>query len=311
MWFRQFQLFQISQAITYTPENIAAKLEPMAFTPCLPSFPVSVGWIPPVDDENAPLIHAANGYMMLCMQVEEKILPAAVIRQELLAKIKKIEASGERKVRQKDKLALRDEVTMDLLPRAFSKITKLYAYIDTKTNMLVVGSTSTSKIDQFITLFKRSLNEGLQPFDLYKVAPIMTRWIKDKNYPREFSVEKAGVLQDPNQQNRVIRCQHQDLFANGVQAFLKDGCELKQVALCWHDRVNFVLADDFSLRSIRLQDEIIAAAKEIDVESKQQQFDADFFIMTETFSGLIKDLLAVFAKGEHEVEEKAKEVEVA
>jgi recombination associated protein RdgC len=105
-------------------------------------------------------------------------------------------------------------------------------------------------------------------------------------------------LQDPSEQTRIIRCQQQDLFAASIQALLKDGCEVKQIALCWHDRVRFVLAEDFSLRSIRLEEEVIAAAKEIDVESKQQQFAADFFLMTETYSGLIEDLLKTFAKGE-------------
>ena len=103
-------------------------------------------------------------------------------------------------------------------------------------------------------------------------------------------------MQDPNKQTRMIRCQNQDLFANSVQAFIKEGCEVKQLALLWHDRVSFVLADDFSIRSIRFQDEVIAAAKDINAETKQQEFDADFFIMTQTFHGLFDDLLALFSK---------------
>lgn len=122
----------------------------------------------------------------------------------------------------------------------------------------------------------------------------MTHWLKTQDYPKLFSIEKSCVLQDANQEARVIRCQQQDLFASSIQSLIKDGCEVKQLALCWYDRVNFVLADDFSLRSIKFQEEILEQIGEIDTETQQQQLDADFFITTETFSGLLKDLLEVF-----------------
>lgn len=97
-------------------------------------MPSSIGWVSPVDEDGAPLVRAVNGCMMLCMQIEEKILPAAVIRQELMDKVKQIESDEGRKVYQKQKLSLKDEITMTLLPRAFSKFTRFYAYIDTKIN---------------------------------------------------------------------------------------------------------------------------------------------------------------------------------
>lgn len=296
MWFKQAQLFQLTDPITYAPEKIAENLLAMAFTPCLPSFPMSVGWISPIDLDDAPLVHAANGFIMICMQVEEKILPASVIRQQLTEKIKRIEEREDKKIRQKDKLSLKDEVVMDLLPRAFTKLTRVYAYIDTQNARLVIGTLNANKVDQFITLFKRSFSEGFRGYDVIKPSLLMTQWVKTKNHPSLFAIEDACMMQDPNKQTRTIRCNNQDLFTNGVQSFIKEGCEVKQLALSWNERVNFVLADDFSLRNIQPQDEIIAAAKEFDPETKQQQFDADFFIMTQTLTALFNDLITVFNK---------------
>ena len=145
MWFKQIQLFQLPDSIRFSPDEVTAQLEPFCFTPCLPSFPSSYGWVSPFDDENAPLAHSLNGFIMLCLQIEEKILPATVIRHELNEKIKRIEASGDRKVRQKEKLSLKDEVTMTLLPRAFSKLTRIYAYIDPRNHWLVLGTTNAGK----------------------------------------------------------------------------------------------------------------------------------------------------------------------
>lgn len=299
MLFKQLQLLQLTDSLNYSPEALAEKLAPLAFTPCLPSFPYSIGWVSPfIDAEEGPLVHAMNGNILLCMQLEEKILPAAVIRQTLNEKIKNIEARDDRKMRQKEKLSLKDEVTMTLLPRAFTKLTRVYAYIDTKNQWLVLGTTHAGKTEQFMMLFKKSVSENVFPFDLKKLSPLMTHWLKTQDYPTIFSIEKACVLQDASQQTRIIRCQQQDLFASSIQALIKDGCEVKQLAMCWFDRVNFVLAEDCSLRSIKFQEEILAQVNEIDTETQQQRFDADFFITTETFSGLIKDLLGLFMNPE-------------
>ncbi len=298
MWFKQVKLYQLTESFRLPVEQLIEKLEPLAFTSCLPSMPSSVGWIAPVDEEGAPLVRAINGCMMLCLQFEEKILPAAVIRQELSDRVKQIEASEGRKVYQKQKLSLKDEIIMTLLPRAFSKLTRLYAYIDTRNQWLVVGSTNEKKVEQFISLFKKSVTESVTTFELQKLSPAITHWLKNQNYPTTLSIEKACVLQDPEQQNRVVRCQQQDLFANSIQAFIKEGYLVKQLALCWQDYVNFVLVDNFSLQSIRFEDQVIAQANDIETETKQQQFDADFLIMSETLAGLLKEMLQLFLKTE-------------
>jgi recombination associated protein RdgC len=305
MWFKQVQIFQLTDPISYTPEKIAQLLEPLGFTSCLPSMHSSIGWAAPIDIDNASLVHGMNGYMMICLQVEEKILPATVVRQELNDKIKQRELTDDRKIRSKEKLSMKDEIIMTLLPRAFTKMSRVYAYIDTKKNWLILGTTNAKKTEDFISLFKKSVSEHIKSFEINKVSPILTHWLKNQSYPREFSVEKTCLLQDPEQQNRIIRCQQQDLFASSIQSIIKDGCEVKQLAICWQDRVTFMLAEDFSLRSIQYQEDILMAVKEMDSETAQQQFDADFFIMTETLSALVTDLLKLFVKTAPMVETSA------
>ncbi len=310
MWFKQLQVFQLTTPMSYAPKKLAQQLETLAFTPCLPSMPNSIGWTAPLESEGAPLVQAMNGYMMICMQSEDKILPAAVVSQALQEKIKKIEAADDRRVRSKEKMAMKDEMIITLLPRAFTKLSRLYAYIDTKNNQLILATTNAKKVEQFMSLFKKSVSEDIRAFELHKVSPVMTNWVKSQKYPQEFAVEKACLLQDPNQQNRIIRCQHQDLFAPSIQSILKDGCEVKQLALSWQDRVNFVIEENLLLRGIQYQEDVLMAVKEIDCETEQQQFDADFFIMSETLTALLQDLLKIFSKV---IEEKAvsKEKEVS
>ena len=296
MWFKQIQLFQLNDSFDYSKDNLVECLEKLLFKPCLPSMPSSMGWSRLVDEDNAPLVRAVNNCLMFCLQIEEKVLPAAVIRQALTEKIKQIQTAEDRKVRQKEKLSLKDEVIMTLLPRAFTKLTQVHAYIDTKYHWLVLGTNSTTKTEQFLTMFKKSISEEIHPFELKKLSPIMTHWIKEKNYPSSLAVEKSCLLQDPKQQNRIIRCQQQDLFVNGIQSLIKDGCEIKQLALSYRDQIKFVLAEDFSLRNLQFEDEIREQVRELEPETIQQQLDADFLIMTTTLCELLKELLGLFIK---------------
>lgn len=295
MWFKQVQLFQLTHPIQFSPTTIAEKLEPLAFSPCLPSMPSSMGWVPPMEEEGAPLARGINGCVMICLQIEEKILPASVINQALKDKIKQIELNEARRVRAKEKLTFKDEVVITLLPRAFTKLTRFYAYIDTRHQWLVLNTTSPAKSELFLSMFKKTFGDGITTHELIKPSLLMTSWLKNKDYPTAFSIEKSCVLQDPDQQNRVIRCQQQDLFDESIQSLVKNGCAVIQMGLCWHDKLTFVMAEDFSLRSIRLAEDDIAEIQD-EMETKQQKFDADLIMMTESYAGLINELLPLFTK---------------
>jgi recombination associated protein RdgC len=294
--FKQMQIFQINHSQSYFYDELIAKLQALPFQPCLPSLPISVGWAAPVEEEGAPLAEQINQRLMICMQTEERILPAAVVRQSLKEKVKQLEAANQRKLGKKEKNALKDEVVMTLLPRSFTKLSRTYAYIDIKHNWLVLGTTSKKRTEQVLALFKKTIGEAIHAIEFKKISPILTQWINHKEHPEAFAIEKKGVLQDANQKSRVIRCQHQDLFANSISELIQDGCELKQLAVVWRDSIRFVLSDDFTLRSIKFEDALIEQVKEMEAETKQQQFMADFFMMTESVSSLLEDLLSLFAK---------------
>ena len=161
MWFKQAQLFKLKNIISYNPENLSIQLNPFVFHPCLANLPMSQGWVPPMEEEGAPLVHAACDFMMICLQIEEKILPSSVVKQKTKEEIKKIESAREQKVLSKEKSELRQKVYNELLPKAFCKITKIYAYFDTKNNWIILNTINAKKTEMFISFLKKSL-EGEQ-----------------------------------------------------------------------------------------------------------------------------------------------------
>jgi recombination associated protein RdgC len=295
MWFKQIQIFQLSTRFKHQASEIHQRLEPFAFQSCLPSMPSSMGWVSPLGEEDAPLTRGLNGCFMITLQIEDKILPASVVNQTLKDKIKQIELNEARKVRQKEKLNFKDELVHTLLTRAFTKFTNLSAYIDTRNHWLVLNSISPAKTELFLTMFQKAFGECMEEVEVVKPSALLTHWLKTQEYPQEFSIGKSCVLQDPEQQNRVVRCQQQDLFTSGVQTIFKEGFDVIQMELCWQDRIRFVLADDFSLRSVTLNEEDINEMKET-YEDKNERFDADLILMSESYTGMFKDLLKLFIK---------------
>lgn len=295
MWFKQIQLFHLSTNFKIQASDINNRLEPFAFQPCLPSMPSSMGWISPIDEEDAPLTRGMNGCYMITLQIEDKILPATVVSQALKEKVKQIELNEARRVRQKEKMTYKDELVHTLLTQAFTKLSTLHAYIDTRNKWLVLNTISASKTDLFISMFQKAFGECVDRLDIIKPSALLTHWMKKKEYPEVLEIGKSCVLQDPEQQNRIVKCQQQDLFASGIQSLLHEGFDVTQLELCWQDRINFTLADDFSLRGVHLAGDDVKDMTD-SFETKQEKFDSDLIIMIESMSGVFGDLLEIFQR---------------
>lgn len=305
MWFRQVQIFQLTRGSFRTPpETLAERLGLLAFSPCLPSMPFSMGWAPPAGGEDDRLFRMINDCIMLCLETEEKILPATVVRQFVQDKVRKIETEENRKVYAKEKNTLKDEMIMTLLPRAFTRRHRVYGYIDLKKQWLILGTANAKRAEQFVSLFKKSLSEEVTPLRVDALSEKMTQWVQSGEGLSPFSIGDACVMQDKAEQGRVIRCRQQDLCEDGIQSLLKTGCQVRQLALTWQDQMEFILADPFVLQSVRFQDEIVERSRELEPETEQQQFDADFFIFSGVFSLMFGDLMQV-VNAEAEIIEEA------
>ena len=216
-----------------------------------------------------------------------------MINQSVKDKVKQIELSEGRKVGKKEKLTLKDETTHTLLLRAFSRYTTLFAYIDTRNQWLVLNSVSSSRTEQFLTMFKKSFGEIIESPEVVKPSSVVTRWLKGEQYPEIISIEKSCVLQDPNEQHRMIRCTQQNLFSPSIQGLVKEGCQAIQIELCWQDRLRFSLSEDFTMRGMRVAEEDMVEIND-QLETKQEKFDADLIMMSEMHAGLFKDLFDIF-----------------
>lgn len=292
MWFKNIKVFNLPKDFNYTPENLAEQLQQFNFTPCTSAMPMSLGWVSPIELDEAPLVHAALGKSLICLQIEEKVLPASVIAQHAQDKIKEIQNLEDRKLSKREKASIKDQVYFSLIQQAFCRTSRIYAYFDLQKNWLIVNSTNAKKLELFVAHLKKTLDSiELKIPETKKIPRLMMHWLLSGGYPDIFTIEDNAVLEDYNNSSHVIRCRNQDLFAKEIQSIIKDGCVPIQISLNWQDRITFNLNQDFTLTSLKYADVVIETAKEGEAETEAERFDADYCIMTETLHHFITDLM--------------------
>jgi recombination associated protein RdgC len=218
---------------------------------------------------------------MVCARKDEKVLPAAVVREVLADRVAEIEEAEDRKVRRREQGEMRDEIMQDLLPKAFSKSALTYAYIDTKNEWLVVDAASPKRAEELISLMRETLGSfQVRPVQVnLSPAAVMTAWLS--GHPSdEFLLQDECELRDPVEEGAIVRCRRQDLEGDEITTHLKAGKQVVRLSLNWGERLSFVFTEDMSVKRLKFLDVIQEQAAEAEAEDAATRFDVDFSLMT-------------------------------
>ena len=141
MWFKNIRLYCLTQPFDLSSEDFELQLADHAFIPCTNYEKSRIGWVSPMGNaapdlnassaesmdgveglvgaedsaaqssELAPLLtHTVGNYIMLCAQMQDRLLPASVVREATEEKVAEIEARQGRKVYRKEKREIQDDV---------------------------------------------------------------------------------------------------------------------------------------------------------------------------------------------------------
>ena len=280
MWFKNLQIYQLIEDVKQDSTQLNEALSAQAFAPCRRLDTHRIGWVPPLGKHSDQLLHVTNGKHMLCMRREERLLPATVIREAVQDKVDEIEATQGRKVGRKEKNEIKDEVVVDLLPRAFTRSTLTYAYIDTKNAWVIVDSASANRAEDLLGLVRESLGSfKIRPLEVNNApANIMTSWVQ-KNPPADMELGNECDLQEPVEKGGIIRMRGLDLGSQEVLQHLTAGKLVSKLAIEWQQRLACILSEDLSIKRLRFLDLVMDEAADIDTEDEVSRFDADFALM--------------------------------
>lgn len=296
MWFKSLALQRFTEPFTQSPEELAEALARAPFRPCGGQDLSSRGWIAPIGGEGAPLAHAAGGYVLVCLQTEDKLLPASVIRDVLDERVQELEEREARKLGRREKAELKDAVIQELLPRAFVRRRRAYAYLDPRGGWLVLSVTSPRQVDDFTGTLRKTL--GTLPLAPLRVAvapsAVMTGWLRGEGLAAGFVLEDECELRDGGEEGGVVRCKGQDLAGEEIATHLAAGKQVTRLAVQWNERLACVLGDDLAVRRLRFLDVVQEQLEDTRAESLAEELDARFALMTGELARFLPALVEAF-----------------
>lgn len=294
MWFKNITFFELEPGFTIEVEQLNDQLSAFAFSPCSAATAISTGWVSPHKNDEQTFAYHINGYSLIALKTQEKMVPASVVKEQLDEQVNEIEMRDNRKMRKKEKDSLKEAIYQDLLPRAFTKTNTLYAYIDHANGWLLVNTPSTRKAEDFTVHLRKAMGSlKIKLPDMSMIAPVLTGWVLGEAFPESFVIEDNCVIKDEDSTG-MIKCQKQNLTAEDITALIDSGREVVQLSLLWRDQLAFSLSDEFILKSIKYLEVIQDQAQDVHTETEAEQLDAEFTIMTSVIADLLKELVAVF-----------------
>ena len=290
MWFKNLQLHRLPAHWAVTPDQMEQWLAPHAFAPGSTAEMQAQGWASPRDD--GALVYSTHRQMLLVFRAEKKLLPASVVNQVTKARALELEEQQGFKPGRKQLRELKEQVTDELLPRAFSIRRDTRVWIDCRNGWLVIDAASQTVADEVRGLLVKSIDQ--LPLGTVRVtqSPVaaMTEWLLSGEGPAGFTLDQDTELRSPAEGNATVRYVGHTLDAEDMRRHIEAGKQCMRLAMTWNDRVSFVLTPSLTIKRIAPLD-VLKEASDPTAQNDDERFDSDLTLMTAELDRMLCDLL--------------------
>ncbi len=294
MWFRNLLIYRLNLDKPLTGEDLEQALSNKPAQPCGSQTPSTYGFAPAFGkNPDAPLVHEAQGFMLIRARQQERILPASVVRDALEEKAGEIEAEQARKLYKKERDELKDEIIQTLMPRAFIRNSFTSAAIAPAQGLIFIDASSSKKAEELLNALREALGSlPVRPVSV-KTAPTacFTDWVKNHQASHGLHLTDECELRDSAEDGGIIRIKREDLTSEEIQNHLQAGKLVTQLAVAWEDKLSFVINDKLAIKRLRFDDLLQEQADQDGGDDAAGQFDASFVLMMLTLTEFIPRLL--------------------
>ncbi|QQB32798.1 recombination-associated protein RdgC [Achromobacter deleyi] len=290
MWFRNLKIYRLSADWQLFGDDLEAALERQTYKPGNNLEMQALGWVPP--RESGGLAHVVGGQILLTLRAESKLLPASVINQVAKARAQEIEEQQGHKPGRKQMKEIKERVTDELLPRAFSIYRDTRVWIDPLNRWLVIDAAASSKADEVVGLLAKCVD----PFpleNLYVAQPpasAMTGWLAEDEAPSNFSIDQDTELRSSGESGAAIRYVKHSIDAEDARRHVQSGKQCTRLAMTWADRISFVLTEALDIKRLAPLD-VLKEGNDAIATNDDEKFDSDMALMTGELAKLLTELV--------------------
>lgn len=292
MFFRNLTLFRFNPSLDLS--DLENALGECTLKPLGPLELSSRGFVPPLGQHGEQLAHTIGDAIWLTVGGEDKILPGAVVNDQLQKKLAAIEEKEGRKPGGRTRKRIKDELVMELLPRAFARPVRTDAMIIPSLGLVAIDTSSRKIAEGVVSEIRRALGSFPALPVNAEVAPraVLTGWIAGDPLPDGLSLGDECELRDPADSGAVVRVQRMELSGEEIAEHLAAGKQSTRLALALDDHVSMTFGEDLVVRKFKLLDGAVEQLESTERDDIAAELDARFVLM----AGELRRVFAVLAE---------------
>ena len=247
MWFKNLIIYRLPAEWALSGPELEQQLSARTLQPCGPFDTFTRGWVAPAS--SGRLVHTVNQQHLIALGMNQKLLPASVIRQVTAERAQAQAQEQGFPVGRRQMRDLKMRVTEELRARALTRRRITRAWIDPADGWLVVDAAGAARAEELIETLRDTLGSlAVQLVETERSPQLsMVSWLKLGTPPLRFSIDEDLELQAANQSKASIRYSRHPLGGKEIQAHLNGGMYATRLGLTWNDRIAFVLTEKLQI----------------------------------------------------------------
>ena len=286
--FRNVRFYSLEGDWPTSEEALSKDLESAGFEPCGPFTERSSGWIPVDADTSDSLARRVNGADLIRLRSQSRVLPHAVVREELEARIEEYRERTQEAPSPREKRRLKAEARDELLPKSMLKSDRVWGYFDVKEKMLGVDAAQETAAERFLRRLQASCDRvNFKPLQYRKPFDDLLTKVFLGGAPSQFTVGRECRMQDAADTGSLVRWTNFDLSDRSIRDHVAHGMRLTHLEIVYENIMSFVLSDKgviTKLKFLGMDDD------GEDHEDPLARLDAEFVLLTGTLRKLLGDL---------------------
>lgn len=297
MWIKNIVTFLGKQPFTLSAAELDEVLDANRCQPCGSQTPRTEGFVPPLKGQSQ-MVYAADGFLYFTYQETARLLPGPVIRELLDEKVAHIEEEEGRKVSRKEKAEIKEQLTFELMPRAFTRSRRTSVLFDSERNRWLVDVSSANRAEEVMACLRKALGSLPLAYPAANTAPHSrySHWLQERgSVPEGYTLGDRCELKGVKDEGAAVRFTAVDLGQAEILAHLDTGMVVTRLNLAWQDALELDVNDSLEIKRVRPLDVLRENLDALDADDAVAELQAQISLQGNTLRDALDALYEEFA----------------